>query len=315
MYIEAFELDINNISNYKRDDIKTIFKKIALECHPDKLCHLKDTVEKNSKIERFKVAGIAYKLALEDFEKYGKLSNNRGSDFDYDLDDLAKEFNVYKDVDIKYWGNLFYDKISIQKTFFDVAGMFIKKGVKSNNYYNPSTKVIQHSIVLPVSYHDLNNSKKKRLSILLKGVNEPFNISILCKKEYPFLIRQYIDDDGIEHEITIKMIIENNVKNNLQKYSHKLNNENIDLFTTVKVNLQEYILGTKKYIQYVDNDNISIDIPPFNKENIIVLNKGLFGGNLIVKILFNNISNKKWNNVDNEIKKDFIKILDDMYLS
>jgi len=157
MYIEAFELDIKNISNYKRDDIKTIYKRIALECHPDKLCHIKDNVEKNSKIERFKVAGIAYKLAIEDFENYGKLSNKRECDFDYNLDDLAKEFNMYKDVDINYWGDLFYDKVSIQKTFFDVANMFIKKGVKTNSYYNPSTKIIQHSIILPVSYHDLKN--------------------------------------------------------------------------------------------------------------------------------------------------------------
>jgi len=128
------------------------------------------------------------------------------------------------------------------------------------------------------------------------------------------LIRQYIDDDGIEHEITIKMIIENNVKNNLQKYSHKINNENIDLFTSIKINLQEYILGITKEIQYIDNNNISITIPPFNKENVTIMNKGLFGGKLIIKILFNNISNKKWDNIDNEIKKDFIRILDDMYL-
>ena len=128
------------------------------------------------------------------------------------------------------------------------------------------------------------------------------------------MIRQYIDDDGIEHEITIKMIIENNVKNNLQKYSHKINNENIDLFTSIKINLQEYILGITKEIQYIDNNNISITIPPFNKENVTIMNKGLFGGKLIIKILFNNISNKKWDNIDNEIKKNFIKILDDIYL-
>ena len=37
MYIEIFELDENNLSKYSREDIKIIYKKIALECHPDKL--------------------------------------------------------------------------------------------------------------------------------------------------------------------------------------------------------------------------------------------------------------------------------------
>ena len=42
MYIEALSLDINNISKYTKDDIKNIYKKIALECHPDKLINIKD---------------------------------------------------------------------------------------------------------------------------------------------------------------------------------------------------------------------------------------------------------------------------------
>ena len=56
---------------------------------------------------------------------------------------------------------------------------------------------------------DLYTDKNKKIRILLKGVKKPFNFSILCKKEYPHFKRQYIDDDGIEHEIEIKMMISN----------------------------------------------------------------------------------------------------------
>jgi len=70
MYIEILGLDINNISKYTKEDIKRIYKKIALECHPDKLIKIQDIKVKNAKIERFKKACIAYKKAIEDFDNY-----------------------------------------------------------------------------------------------------------------------------------------------------------------------------------------------------------------------------------------------------
>jgi DnaJ-class molecular chaperone len=54
MYIESLSLDINKISKYTKDDIKDIYKKIALECHPDKLINITDINEKNMKIDKFK---------------------------------------------------------------------------------------------------------------------------------------------------------------------------------------------------------------------------------------------------------------------
>ena len=188
MYIEIFELDRCNLSNYTREDIKSIYKKIALECHPDKLCNIKDDAIKNTKIEKFKNASIAYKKALEDFDNYGCLTNDFNN-FEYNFDDLGKDFDMYKDMDCKFWNDIYDDffsnKDEIEKTFIDVAKMFFNKGIRNRKYYNPSTSIIKHSIVLPISYYDLINTKKKKLQIILKGVNEPFNISILCKKEFP----------------------------------------------------------------------------------------------------------------------------------
>lgn len=61
MYIEALNLNIDNIDKYTREDIKNIYKKIALECHPDKLTNINNDEERNIKIERFKKASIGYK--------------------------------------------------------------------------------------------------------------------------------------------------------------------------------------------------------------------------------------------------------------
>mgnify|MGYP000604140653 FL=1 len=153
----------------------------------------------------------------------------------------------------------------------------------------------------------------------MKGVKKPFNFSILCKKEYPSFSRQYIDDDGIEHEIEIKMMISNINKNNLKtsnsynsdssindnsqesgedfdydkyrlnnkkvEYRHKITNNHIDLIIDMFINLNDYLEGARKTIKYIDNNYINIDIPSFTLNNLIINNKGLLGGNLIINII------------------------------
>mgnify|MGYP002635010170 FL=1 len=312
MYIEFFELDRCNLSNYTREDIKSIYKKIALECHPDKLCNIKDDAIKNIKIEKFKNASIAYKKALEDFDNYGCLTNDFNN-FEYNFDDLGKDFDMYKDMDCKFWNDIYDDffsnKDEIEKTFIDVAKMFFNKGIRNRKYYNPSTSIIKHSIVLPISYYDLINTKKKKLQIILKGVNEPFNISILCKKEYPCLTRQYIDDEGIEHEIQIKMILSKNSQEK-SKYKHVFNNDGkIDLITTTNINLYEYLSGTTKVINYIDGNYINIEIRPLNLDKIILENKGLLGGDMIVNIKYVNIEALEWDKLSNENKTELLNIL------
>ena len=312
MYIEIFELDKNNLSEYTRDDIKTKYKKIALECHPDKLCNIKDENLKNVKTEKFKNACIAYKKAIDDFDNYGCLTNGFSS-YEYNFDDLGKDFDMYNDMDCKFWNDIYDDffsnKEEIEKTFIDVAKMFLSKGIRNKKYYNPSTSVIKHSIVLPLLYYDLINTKKKKLQIILKGVNEPFNISILCKKEYPCLTRQYIDDEGIEHEIEIKMILSKNSPEK-SKYKHVFNNDGkIDLITTTNINLYEYLSGTTKVINYIDGNYINIEIRPLNLDKIILENKGLLGGDMIVNIKYVNIEALEWDKLSNENKTELLNIL------
>jgi len=338
MYIESLNLDINNISKYTKDDIKDIYKKIALECHPDKLINITDINEKNKKIDKFKKACIGYKKALDDFEKYGELKNFT----DFEKDNNYYSYDFCNDADINIWENIynnyFSDKEVIKETIFNFANIFLKKGINNKNYYNPSTKIIKHSIILPVNYFDLYTNKNKKIRILLKGVKKPFNFTILCKKEYPCFTRQYIDDSGIEHEIEIKMIISNNkniynsssssedsedndildyennkLNNKKVEYIHKINNDKIDLYIDIFINLKDYLIGATKIIKYIDGNYINIEIPPFTLNKIYVNNKGLLGGNLIINIILLNISKINWDNIDSEKKAIFIKYIDNIY--
>ena len=331
MYIEALNLNIENIDKYTRDEIKNICKKIALECHPDKLTNITDENERTIKIERFKNASIGYKKAIEDFDNYGKLKCYGGSD--YDFDNLADDYEIYNNFDLNFWKNtydgLFKDKEIIKNTFIDVASYFFSKGFKNKNYYNPSTKIIKHSINLPITYYDLCCTNKRKLRILLKNVKEAVYISLCCKNDYPCLTRQYIDDDSVEHEIIINMIIEDDCDVDESKeddddiihYTHNIisnGNDNgkprIDLNITIYINILDYLIGGTKKIRYVDDTYIDVVIEPFNLEDIIIKNKGLLGGNLNVRLNFQNITLQNWGKISEKKRTRIITILKKMYI-
>jgi DnaJ-class molecular chaperone len=313
-------LNVDNIDKYTRDEIKNIYKKIALECHPDKLTNISDENERTIRIERFKKASIAYKKAIDDFDNYGKL-NYRSTDYDYD--NFSDDYEIYNNFDLNFWKNtydsIFKDKEIIKNTFIDVASFFFNKGFKTKNYYNPSTKIIKHNINLPITYNDLCTLNKRKLRILLKNVKEPVYINICCKNEYPCLTRQYIDDDSIEHEITINMIIDNTYSNicddNDNNYTHSISNydNNIDLNIILDINILDYLIGGVKKIKYVDNTYIDINIKPFCLEDIIIKNKGLLGGNLNVKLLFKHITLKEWNKISKKKRNKFVDIINLIY--
>jgi hypothetical protein len=318
LYVDALNLNIDNIDKYTRDEIKNIYKKIALECHPYKLTNISDENERTIRIERFKKASIGYKNAIDDFDNYGKLMY-RNTDYDYD--NLSDDYDIYNNFDLNFWKNtydgIFKDKEIIKNTFIDVASFFFNKGFKNKMYYNPSTKIIKHNINLPITYYDLCTFNKRKLRILLKNVKEPVYINVCCKNEYPCLTRQYIDDDSIEHEIIINMIIDN-TDNNCDdiNYTHSISNYDnnyIDLFITLDINILDYLIGGIKKINYIDNTYIDINIKPFCLDDIIVNNKGLLGGNLNVRLLYKQISLKDWNKISKKKRNKLINIIKLIY--
>ena len=330
MYVESLNLDITNIDKYTREDVKGIYKKIALECHPDKLVHITDDDERNIKIERFKKASIGYKKAVEDF------------------DNLEDDYEIYNSFDLNFWKNtydgIFKDKEIIKNTFIDVATYFFNKGFKNKSYYNPSTKIVRHNINLPITYRDLCTTSKRKLRILLKNVKEPVYITICCKNDYPSLTRQYIDDDSIEHEIVLNMSIENDGDGSDGcgdgsddgngcgddegcddgsdegcEYTHSIVEaplgapHKIDLYTTIYINILEYLKGCVKEVKYVDDSMLDINIEPFSTKDIVVKNKGLLGGDLNVKIIFKNITMKDWKKISEKKRARVIKLITKMY--
>ena len=215
-----------------------------------------------------------------------------------------------------------------------MASYFFNKGFKTKNHYNPSTKIITHNINLPITYYDLCSLTKRKLRILLKNVKEPVFISLCCKNDYPCLTRQYIDDDSVEHEIIIQMILDNGDDSEggcdegeggggdatTARYTHSIlhnsdGTHTIDLHTTIDINIVEYLSGCIRKIRYVDDSEFDITIEPFHaiEKDVVIQGKGLHGGNLNVKVVFQNITLKKWKKISEKKRAKVIHLLKKMY--
>jgi DnaJ-class molecular chaperone len=279
-----------------KDEIKKSYKEIALTCHPDKLLNVENEGEKNRKIDKFKEATIAYELLMKDKDNI------------IDEDDMN-----WKDI----WSTLFKEddfkstKDILKDVFVDMANIFIQNNIRPQSYYKPkvsNAERIVHKVNVQVTYAEVANNVKKKLRLILKHIKDPIFVDIYCRG-FPEIIKEYIDEEDNEHDIIITMVLKK-----LDNYDHIISNTgSIDLITSVDVTLEEYLLGCKKDILYIDNNNLNICIPEFQKEYYEIAAKGLKGGSLILNICVKNIEKEKWDKLCNMDKVEMIRILQSIY--
>lgn len=275
--------------NSSIDIVKKKFKKLALQYHPDKLQKFDDN-EKEIRIEKFK------KIS----EAYGKIING---DIDYNLNDDLFTPEVWKET----WDYIFNSgdtKDILKDTFLDIASTLLKKNIKPKSFYKPSTNYIKHNIILPVSYNEVYSNIKRKLRLVLTNISDPIFIDIHCNN-YPTITKYFIDDDENEHEIIINLELTEN-----DKFTHIVKDDNsIDLITVENISLKEFIKGSNKKIEYIDNSSIDIDIPYF--ENIVIKHGfGINNGDLIINLIVKNIENTEWKKISAEDRTVMIRILD-----
>jgi curved DNA-binding protein CbpA len=304
------------------DEVKKKYRELALSYHPDKLYNIQDINEKNIRIEKFKKITVAYDMIYnkKDFENFDY--------FKYDFDNFNYgNYNNFGDLFTpnewkEVWNNIFNEtntKDIIKETFIDIATIFLNSNIKPKSYYNPtsSNNIIKHNINLPVSYKEVYNNVKRKLRLILNDVKEPVFIDIYCNS-MPYIIRNYIDDDNIEHEIKINLVLSKpftcyykDDNDNIIDvvYNHIENDDNtIDFITDIKITLLDHILGVSKNLNFIDESIINISIEPF--QNKIVKNMmGLNGGNLIINIIVKKLELFEWNKISLKDKDEMIRIL------
>lgn len=288
-------LDISKNASFH--EIKKAYKKIALENHPDKHYNKSEHIRKMYS-DKFSDASEAYHYLINENDN---LFQN------YDIDDE----------DIKSWKDIWYDMINNKdqtKDFLkNLANIFIEKNIihkKNKNIYKFTNLPITHKITLYVTYNEVYNNIKKKLRLILKDINEPIFIDILCGNSYPNISKIYIDDDDIEHNIIINLNFISN--DNITHIIYK-NSKIIDIIYHIQLNLTHYLNGYNNKINYIDNNLLDIYIPPFNKEFYEINSKGINGGNLIFKIKYTNIDIEKFNNLSTNYTNELIRLLELIY--
>lgn len=275
-------LEINNNSTI--EEIKKAYKKIALENHPDKNQNKEINIQEEN-IKKFREATEAYNYLLNNKEFDNEEIKN-WKDIWYDI---VNNKNETKDF-IKNMANIFMDNNLINK--------------KNKNIYKFANIPIKHDINVNISYNEIFNNLKKKLRLILKEIDEPIFIEILCGDSYPKINKIYIDDDEIEHNIIINMKLINE-----ENYNHEIINNKINLIYNIELNLLNYFEGYNGEIYYIDKKKIYIKIPSFVKNKYEIKDKGINGGSLIINIKYKQINKTKYNILENNEKENLLKIL------
>ena len=261
------------------EEVKKVYKIIALKSHPDKIT---DIDEKNKKVKEFIDATNAYNRILKgDLEDY---DNNNYEDYDYNF--------TYED-----WQDTI-NSIKESNLFKDVVSMFLKfKSV-----------VKKHNITANINFEDYFSNNKKKLRLFLKDVKEPVYINLDCKK-YPFCIINYFDDNDNEHEIHIKIKLNNDkiINNNYYYNEDESEIDIINLYYDFNISIIDYLIGGNKELVFFNKELLKIKIEPF--ENKYILNGyGINNGDLIINLITSPIKKEDWNKLIDDDKNAVINI-------
>jgi DnaJ-class molecular chaperone len=264
------------------EEVKKVYKSIALKSHPDKLNNISDVNERNIKIKEFVDATNAYNKILKgDVEDYSFIDE----DFDFEnynftFDDWEQTINSIRQSDL----------------FKDVVSMIMKF----------KSKIKKHNINVDIKYSDYFSNNKKKLRLFLKGIDEPVYINLDCKK-YPSCIINYFDDNDNEHEINIKMELINDPKIN-NGYYHEINDNSINLYYDIPITTVEYLIGNVKEIIFINKEKLQINIEPFSKE-LEIKGYGINNADLIIKLIYNPIEKENWYKLTDADRNEMVRIL------
>lgn len=264
------------------EEVKKVYKSIALKSHPDKLNNISDINERNIKIKEFVDATNAYNKIL------------KGDIDDYNFIDEEFDFENYK-FTFEDWEETI-NSIRQSDLFKDVVSMIMKF----------KSKVKKHNINVDIKYSDYFSNNKKKLRLFLKGIEEPVYINLDCKK-YPSCIINYFDDNDNEHEINIKMDLINDVKINNGFY-HYEDDELLNIYYDIQISTVDYLIGDIKEIIFINKEKLEIKIEPFAKE-LEIKGYGINNGNLIIKFVYNPINKENWYKLTDADRNEMVRIL------
>lgn len=187
-----------------------------------------------------------FKKATEAYEELNKMNNLQGfMNFAGGGEDMSDYINMFK----------------------DVAGEFMSK-------YKDFSTIIRAKTT--ISYNDL--LYKNMFDRKIEAMGIPIDVKVDCDL-FPTqsIHRQF---NGLKYEILLELELESDgVFNHVIK-----KNGTVDLLYTINISHYQFYNGSKHTITHLDGNPVSFEIKPVCAKSLKIRNKGLNGGNLIIKI-------------------------------
>jgi DnaJ-class molecular chaperone len=269
--------DVLNLpKNATIEEIKSRYKELARENHPDKL-HGCEEEEKRRREEYFKQVTVAYQVIMDSLKK---------DEWNHDRQDTH---------DTDYWKQIWaeVEKRDIwsfmNNIFKDVATKYIHKK--------------RHEIRLDVTLEDVVCAREKKLRLFLQGVVEPVFTTLNCK-EYPVFTFTYISQDNTSHIVTVNLV--------LAEHKQYDTDDEGNLYYDGMITLQEYIRGVNLQIPYLDGSKMEVHIEPFVnlEEPIVIEGKGILNGDLHIHVRIAPIAKQKWSLLHENDQSMFLGVLE-----
>lgn len=260
-------------------DIKKAYKSIALKTHPDKLVDLDDN-ERNEKELQFKEASEAYK----------RLIDNNFSDIFDDIfggsEGMASMFSGSEGMASMFGGSE------------GMASMF--SGMANRLFQSQSFQSIFKTSV-KITYYDLIYKRKLEKQFNLCGI--PTKAIVDCSK-FPkqFITRSF---NGLSSTAEIDFKFEDD--DVYESIIHQ--NGNVDLIYQMKISHYDYYKGFNHSFVHIDGNDVSFKVKRMSKKTLKIKNRGLNGGDLLIKMVLYNPSNSKLKDISNEEYESFLNTL------
>lgn len=252
-------------------DIKKAYKAIALKTHPDKLVDLSDE-DKESKEMQFKQVSEAYKRLID---------NNF-------YDDI---FDGYDDI---------FGGSGMANMFGGGEGLKMFSGMANKIFQSQSFQSIFKTTV-KISYYDLIYKRKLEKQINLCGI--PSKTIIDCSKFPKQLITRSFNGLSSTAEIDFKFE-DDNIYNNVIHKDGK-----VDLIYEMKISHFDYYNGFNHNFVHIDGNNVNFKAKRMSKKVLKIKDRGLNGGDLLIKMTLYNPNNNNLKNITSEDYEKFLNIL------
>lgn len=274
-YLKKLDLD----ENATEEDIKKRYKEVALLNHPDKLGNLSE----EEQIYRENVF-------RESTEAYQKLLDKDA----IRTDELLGSFGFTESM---------FENLGLDDNMMgEFQNIYMNAGKLFETY---NSMVIPFQTSVKISFYDYLTKKKMKKDISIYGIN--MKIDIDCN-EFPCqtVLKNM---NGFKTKIMIEMELEEH-----DKFDHVIRKRGeIDLIYPLGLNHYQFYNGIQSSVENIDGSFVNFKTRPCSDKKIRIRNKGLNGGDMIIKIIVVNPKAAYMNRLNNEENEQFLKLLSKLY--